>query len=42
MSTSASYSDPNNRLADFGGKKFGLDGDTHGWQHHFVDLSEGR
>ncbi|HEX6486167.1 MAG TPA: immune inhibitor A domain-containing protein [Nocardioidaceae bacterium] len=40
VSTSASYSDPNNRLADFGGKKFGLTGDTHGWQHHFVDLSE--
>ncbi|MGR0318481.1 immune inhibitor A domain-containing protein [Agromyces sp. ZXT2-3] len=39
VSTSDAYGDPNNRLADFGGLKYGLTGDTHGWQHHYVDLT---
>jgi immune inhibitor A len=38
-STSDAYADPNGRMADFGGKKYGLTGDSHGWQHQYVDLA---
>jgi immune inhibitor A len=40
VTTSDDYSDPNSRLADFGGKKYGLTGHTDGWEHHYVDLSQ--
>lgn len=39
VSTDDGYADPNGRLADFGNKKYGLTGDTHGWRHDYVDLS---
>jgi immune inhibitor A len=39
VTTSDTYGDPNGRLGDFGGKKYGLTGDTHGWAHHYVDLT---
>ncbi len=42
VSTPDGYSDPNGRMADFGGgvdKKYGLTGDSHGWRHDYVDLS---
>ncbi|WP_136709056.1 immune inhibitor A domain-containing protein [Agromyces sp. H66] len=39
VSTPDGYADPNGRLADYGGKKYGLTGDTHGWAHHYVDLT---
>jgi immune inhibitor A len=39
VSTGDGYGDPNHRMADFGGKRYGLTGDTHGWRHDFVDLS---
>jgi immune inhibitor A len=26
-------------MADFGGKKYGLTGDSHGWRHDYVDLA---
>ncbi|WP_109507614.1 immune inhibitor A domain-containing protein [Nocardioides speluncae] len=39
VSTDDDYPDPNGRLADYGGKKYGLTGDTHGWRHDYVDLS---
>ncbi len=39
VSTPDGYSDPNGRLADYGNKKYGLTGDSHGWQHEYVDLS---
>ncbi|HEX6968853.1 MAG TPA: immune inhibitor A domain-containing protein [Micromonosporaceae bacterium] len=39
VSTDDSYSDPNGRMADYGGKKYGLSGDTHGWRHDYVDLT---
>jgi immune inhibitor A len=39
VSTDDGYADPNGRMADFGGKKYGLTGDTHGWRHDYVDLS---
>jgi immune inhibitor A len=38
-STDDAYGDPNNRMADYGGKKYGLTGDSHGWAHQYVDLS---
>ena len=38
VTTPDGYADPNGRMADFGGKKYGLTGDTGGWQHHYVDL----
>ncbi|MEV1287735.1 immune inhibitor A domain-containing protein [Micromonospora sp. NPDC049679] len=38
VSTDDDYPDPNGRLADFGNKKYGLTGDTHGWRHDYVDL----
>lgn len=39
VSTPDDYDDPNGRLADFGGLSHGLTGDTHGWAHHWIDLS---
>ncbi|SDZ35757.1 immune inhibitor A [Micromonospora pattaloongensis] len=39
VSTDDGYADPNGRLADFGDKKYGLTGDSHGWRHDYVDLS---
>jgi immune inhibitor A len=39
VSTDDGYSDPNGRMTDFGGKKYGLTGDTHGWRHDYVDLT---
>ncbi|UJP09332.1 immune inhibitor A [Microbacterium sp. KUDC0406] len=39
VSTDDGYSDPNGRMADFGGKKYGLTGSTDGWRHDYVDLS---
>jgi immune inhibitor A len=40
VSTPEDYSDPNNRMADYGGKKYGLTGSSHGWRHDYVDLSQ--
>jgi immune inhibitor A len=31
--------DDNGRLVDYGNKKNGLTGDTHGWRHDYVDLT---
>jgi len=39
VSTNDGYSDPNGRMTDFGGKKYGLTGSTDGWRHDYVDLS---
>ncbi len=39
VSTPADYSDPTGRMADYGGKKFGLTGDSGGWRHDYVDLT---
>jgi immune inhibitor A len=39
VSTDDSYPDPNGRLADFGGKKYGLTGSSGGWRHDYVDLT---
>ncbi|MDG4778683.1 immune inhibitor A [Micromonospora sp. WMMD961] len=39
VTTPDGYGDPNGRMTDFGGKKYGLTGDTHGWRHDYVDLS---
>jgi immune inhibitor A len=39
VSTKDGYSDPNGRMKDFGGKKYGLTGSTDGWRHDYVDLS---
>ncbi|WP_308170151.1 immune inhibitor A domain-containing protein [Acrocarpospora catenulata] len=39
VTTDDSYSDPNGRLHDYGNKKYGLTGDTHGWRHDYVDLA---
>ena len=39
VSTPDGYADPNGRMVDFGGKKYGLTGTTDGWQHHYVDLT---
>lgn len=39
VSTNDSYADPNGRMADYGSKKYGLGGDSHGWRHDYVDLS---
>ncbi|MBM7503034.1 immune inhibitor A domain-containing protein [Agromyces aurantiacus] len=38
-STDDGYGDPNKRMADYGNKKYGLTGDSHGWVHQYVDLS---
>ncbi|WP_353815152.1 immune inhibitor A domain-containing protein [Agromyces sp. SYSU T00266] len=39
VTTSDAYGDPNGRLGDYGGKKYGLTGHTDGWEHHYVDLT---
>ncbi|MBO4207352.1 immune inhibitor A domain-containing protein [Micromonospora echinofusca] len=39
VTTNDGYGDPNGRMADFGNKKYGLTGDSHGWRHDYVDLS---
>ncbi|SCE65202.1 immune inhibitor A [Micromonospora viridifaciens] len=39
VSTNDGYADPNGRMADYGGKKYGLTGTTNGWRHDYVDLS---
>ncbi|MFE5670268.1 immune inhibitor A domain-containing protein [Agromyces sp. NPDC056523] len=39
VSTPDGYADPNGRMKDYGNKKYGLTGDSHGWGHHYVDLS---
>jgi immune inhibitor A len=39
VSTPADYPDPNGRMRDFGGKKFGLTGTTNGWRHDYVNLT---
>ncbi|MGW9183196.1 immune inhibitor A domain-containing protein [Agromyces sp. NPDC055661] len=39
VSTPDGYADPNGRMADYGNKKYGLTGDSHGWAHQYVDLS---
>jgi immune inhibitor A len=39
VSTGDGYPDPNGRMADYGGKKYGLTGDSHGWRHDYVDLT---
>ena len=39
VSTPADYGDPNGRMADYGGKKYGLTGSSNGWRHDYVDLS---
>ncbi len=33
------YTDPNGRLADYGGLQFGLTGSSDGWRHDYVDLT---
>ncbi|MFC3503853.1 immune inhibitor A domain-containing protein [Micromonospora krabiensis] len=39
VTTPDNYPDPNGRMNDFGGKKYGLTGSTDGWRHDYVDLS---
>lgn len=39
VSTNDGYADPNGRMVDYGGKKYGLTGTTNGWRHDYVDLS---
>ncbi|MCI0688737.1 MAG: immune inhibitor A [Sporichthyaceae bacterium] len=40
VSTDDGYADPNGRMHDYGDKKYGLTGDTHGeWRHDYVDLT---
>ncbi|MEJ3405168.1 immune inhibitor A domain-containing protein [Rathayibacter sp. YIM 133350] len=39
VSTPDNYGDPNGRMGDYGGKKYGLTGDSGGWTHQYVDLS---
>ncbi|WP_129787119.1 immune inhibitor A domain-containing protein [Promicromonospora panici] len=39
VTTPDGYADPNGRMADYGGKKYGLTGTTEGWAHLNVDLS---
>ncbi|MEV1328295.1 immune inhibitor A domain-containing protein [Micromonospora costi] len=39
VTTPDNYPDPNGRMNDFGGKKYGLTGGTDGWRHDYVDLS---
>ncbi|MEV1128492.1 immune inhibitor A domain-containing protein [Agromyces sp. NPDC049794] len=39
VSTPDGYADPNKRMVDYGGKKYGLTGDSHGWKHQYVDLT---
>ncbi|GAA1255115.1 immune inhibitor A [Sphaerisporangium rubeum] len=39
VSTDDGYADPNHRLVDYGNKKYGLTGDSGGWQNYYVDLA---
>ncbi|WP_448808125.1 immune inhibitor A domain-containing protein [Agromyces bauzanensis] len=39
VSTPDDYADPNGRMADYGDKRYGLTGDSHGWSHDYVDLA---
>ncbi|MFC6084499.1 immune inhibitor A domain-containing protein [Sphaerisporangium aureirubrum] len=39
VSTGDDYADPNNRMTDYGNKKYGLTGDSGGWQNYYVDLA---
>ncbi|MEO3855822.1 immune inhibitor A domain-containing protein [Acrocarpospora sp. B8E8] len=39
VSTDDGYADPNNRMQDFGGKKYGLTDHTEGWRHDYIDLA---
>ncbi|MER7439864.1 immune inhibitor A domain-containing protein [Micromonospora avicenniae] len=39
VSTGDDYQDPNDRMHDFGDKKYGLTGDSDGWRHDYVDLT---
>ncbi|MDQ4215861.1 immune inhibitor A domain-containing protein [Microbacterium sp. ASV81] len=39
VSTNDGYADPNGRMKDYGGKKYGLTGSSNGWRHDHVDLS---
>jgi immune inhibitor A len=39
VTTPDGYADPNGRMVDFGGKKYGLTGSTDGWEHQYVDLT---
>ena len=39
VSTPDGYADPNGRMKDYGGKKYGLTGATADWAHHYVDLT---
>ncbi|MFC0863359.1 immune inhibitor A domain-containing protein [Sphaerimonospora cavernae] len=38
-STGDDYDDPNKRLQDYGGKKYGMTGESGGWVHLYVDLA---
>jgi immune inhibitor A len=39
VTTDDGYLDPNNTISVlFGGKKYGLTGDSHGWRHDYVNL----
>ncbi len=39
VSTGDDYLDPNKRMQDYGNKKYGLTGDSGGWQHFYADLA---
>ena len=38
VSTPDGYPDPNGRMHDYGDKKYGLTGDSHGWRQDYVKL----
>ena len=40
VTTPDDYSDPNGNLATFGNRKNALTGDSHGWRHDYIDLSQ--
>ena len=39
VSTPDGYGDPFDRMKDYGNKKYGLTGDSHGWRHDYVNLT---
>ncbi len=39
VTTPDGYPDPNGRMHDFGDKKYGLTGDSHGWRPDYVKLA---
>lgn len=39
VTTPDDYSDPNGRMVDYGNKKYGISGESHGWVHLYADLS---